>query len=172
MANSTDDDNIELKVFVGTFVLGVFLLIIFFFITNDDDSKNNNHKSSIMIHHTSTTNSNKKQDKIKEFFSNLFQKKKPKGRQIIRRRDCKNTPINFKRKYSKFPDMYNINKIPSPGLGANSRMVALGKGSCHSNVNGVNKLTKFNEYGRIYSNGGNQSYAFCVPGSDNFFDEE
>lgn len=158
MAEGSLGEAVKYLIFVVVCVL-IFIGIVALFIYVINGCQKNNKSST-------------KEDKIKEFFSNLFQKKKPKERQIIRRRDCKNTPINFKRKYDKFPDMYNINKIPSPGLGANSRMVALGKGSCHSNVNGVNKLAKFNEYGRIYSNGGNQSYAFCVPGSDNFFDEE
>jgi len=79
-----------------------------------------------------------------------------------------NTPPNFK--YSKLSNMYNIPKIPGLSLGADNTMVVLDQGGCASNINGVNKTIDHNRYGNNYLGGGNQSYSYCVKGSNNFFD--
>lgn len=84
--------------------------------------------------------------------------------------DCKNTPPNFKKAYSKMPNQYKIAPIPAKHLGADETMVALGQGSCASNINGVNKNSEKNIYG-FSSPYGDQSYAYCVFGSKNPFSD-
>lgn len=85
--------------------------------------------------------------------------------------DCKNIPPNFEHAYTKMPNQCKIANIPALRLGADETMIALGQGSCASNINGVNKYSGKNVYGPASPNG-NQSYGYCVSGSDNPFNIE
>ena len=82
---------------------------------------------------------------------------------------CRNNPPNFKHGYKNIPNMYKVAPLKGVPLGSNLRMVALGKGSCASNVNGVNLPLDSNRYGNLFPDG-IQSYSYCVKGAPNFFD--
>lgn len=78
---------------------------------------------------------------------------------------CKNTPPNFNHEYSELPNMYKIAPLPAPPLGANGTMVVMDKGSCVSNINGVNKVAGIDSPYRWITN----TAKYCVEGSDNVF---